>query len=372
MPDRRILSFASGLLGRFLAKIVGTGHLTLAATLTADRTKTFQNTSATIAELETVQTFTASQTIAAGITPQQRSLKLIGGDGGGNPGGLYLISATVAGPDGATIEAVGQRNDGNLSSPFAGQVALAHLRTDVAMSGSGYSLGRLIFGGNPTNTSAASIVYSAQIRGYASGSWSSAAAMPSGLIISTGSVGVGTGSGEAGADCVWVDHAGQIGVGAAPTAGNGLLQLASGTTKANGVAFGTDVFAYRFGASTLRFENGVTQYYQASADVALSCISGAVETRVYSSNGGSVGYCGTWSNHPLVFRTNATDRLTITTTPNYGFGVSSFGASAVGVIGIANGTAPTTSPAGMGQLYIESGALKFRGSSGTVTTIAPA
>lgn len=41
-----------------------------------------------------------------------------------------------------------------------------------------------------------------------------------------------------------------------------------------------------------------------------------------------------------------------------------------GVIGISNGTAPTTSPAGMGQLYVEGGALKFRGSSGTVTTIA--
>ena len=58
---------------------------------------------------------------------------------------------------------------------------------------------------------------------------------------------------------------------------------------------------------------------------------------------------------------------------NFGFGgVSSFGTSAVGVIGIANGTAPTTSPAGMGQLYVQAGALKYRGSSGTVTTIAPA
>ena len=36
------------------------------------------------------------------------------------------------------------------------------------------------------------------------------------------------------------------------------------------------------------------------------------------------------------------------------------------------GTAPTSSPAGMGQLYVEAGALKYRGSSGTVTTIAAA
>ena len=58
---------------------------------------------------------------------------------------------------------------------------------------------------------------------------------------------------------------------------------------------------------------------------------------------------------------------------NFGFGsVSSFGTSAVNVIGIANGTAPTTSPAGIGQLYVEAGALKYRGSSGTVTTLGPA
>ena len=41
-----------------------------------------------------------------------------------------------------------------------------------------------------------------------------------------------------------------------------------------------------------------------------------------------------------------------------------------GSIGISNTTAPTTSPAGMGQLYVEGGALKYRGSNGTVTTIA--
>ena len=44
-----------------------------------------------------------------------------------------------------------------------------------------------------------------------------------------------------------------------------------------------------------------------------------------------------------------------------------------GVISIANATtAPTTDPSGGGILYVESGALKFRGSSGTITTIAAA
>ena len=59
---------------------------------------------------------------------------------------------------------------------------------------------------------------------------------------------------------------------------------------------------------------------------------------------------------------------------NFGFGngVTGWGTSAAGVLGIANGTAPSSSPAGMGQLYVESGALKYRGSSGTITTVATA
>ncbi len=44
-----------------------------------------------------------------------------------------------------------------------------------------------------------------------------------------------------------------------------------------------------------------------------------------------------------------------------------------GVIGIANATTvPTTNPAGGGVFYVTGGALTYRGSAGTVTTIAPA
>ena len=41
-------------------------------------------------------------------------------------------------------------------------------------------------------------------------------------------------------------------------------------------------------------------------------------------------------------------------------------------LNIYNSTAPSSNPSGGGYLYVESGALKYRGSSGTVTTIAPA
>ena len=66
------------------------------------------------------------------------------------------------------------------------------------------------------------------------------------------------------------------------------------------------------------------------------------------------------------------EKMRIETSGNVGIGVSAFGTSAAKVLGLANATAPSTSPAGMGQLYVESGALKYRGSSGTVTTIAAA
>lgn len=66
---------------------------------------------------------------------------------------------------------------------------------------------------------------------------------------------------------------------------------------------------------------------------------------------------------PLILQVNGS---------NLGLFTTSFGTSADKVIAIANGTAPSSSPAGIGQLYVEGGALKFRGSSGTVTTIAPA
>jgi hypothetical protein len=51
---------------------------------------------------------------------------------------------------------------------------------------------------------------------------------------------------------------------------------------------------------------------------------------------------------------------------------SQFGAGH-GVVAIANASVPpTVHLAGAGILYVEDGALKYRGSNGTVTVIAPA
>lgn len=73
----------------------------------------------------------------------------------------------------------------------------------------------------------------------------------------------------------------------------------------------------------------------------------------------------------FAFRVNANPSDTFTVREfNVGLGTDTFGTSAEKVLAIANGTAPSTSPTGVGQLYVEAGALKYRGAGGTVTTIA--
>ena len=74
---------------------------------------------------------------------------------------------------------------------------------------------------------------------------------------------------------------------------------------------------------------------------------------------------------PIRLQTSATTRVTIGTDGSIGVNTTDFG-SGVKVIGIGNGTAPSGTPSAGGVLYVESGALKYKGSSGTVTTIASA
>ena len=66
-----------------------------------------------------------------------------------------------------------------------------------------------------------------------------------------------------------------------------------------------------------------------------------------------------------------TQAMTLDSLGNLLVGLTAAGTTAAKTIQIANGTAPTANVTG-GQLYVESGALKYRGSSGTVTTIANA
>jgi len=75
-----------------------------------------------------------------------------------------------------------------------------------------------------------------------------------------------------------------------------------------------------------------------------------------------------WNNNYLDggnWKVNTGNNFALGTTPSYGSGV--------GVMFMANaGTNPSSNPTGGGVIYVDGGALKYRGSSGTVTTIANA
>ena len=89
------------------------------------------------------------------------------------------------------------------------------------------------------------------------------------------------------------------------------------------------------------------------------------------SDGNSTGNRFVWGTD-RTGTSGGTEWMRIDSSGNLLLKTTSIGTSAAGVIGLGNATAPTSSPAGMGQLYVEGGALKYRGSSGTVTTIAAA
>jgi hypothetical protein len=111
----------------------------------------------------------------------------------------------------------------------------------------------------------------------------------------------------------------------------------------------------------------------AGADGDVALFRGASARQVQLGTSATAGYLNTDNGTAgLEIRTQGVARAYVDNAGNVGIGVSTFGTSAVKVLGLANATAPSTSPAGMGQLYVESGALKYRGSSGTITTLGAA
>ncbi len=84
-----------------------------------------------------------------------------------------------------------------------------------------------------------------------------------------------------------------------------------------------------------------------------------------------IGFGGVATSNVFLY-SNSSQVVRIEGGANVGFGGGSYGGG-VGCFFIANRTtAPTSNPSSGGILYTESGALKYRGSAGTVSTIAPA
>ena len=167
-------------------------------------------------------------------------------------------------------------------------------------------------------------------------------------VTSAGDVGIGTSTPGAKLD---------VAGGSVRIANNQNLSFrnAAGAATANLTLQSDDNFVAYNAAGTPIFS-----FTQAASPIA---IYGANSTNRMSFDAGS---------NVVFWAVNGSERMRISSAGNVGIGTSTFGTSAATVIGIANGTAPTTSPAGIGQLYVEGGALKYRGSSGTITTIANA
>jgi hypothetical protein len=159
-----------------------------------------------------------------------------------------------------------------------------------------------------------------------------------------------------------IDSSGNVGVGVTPSAswnaafkaiqiGSGnYLSIAAQNTAAsrgsllwNAIGSGDEAFVYR-----------------STGDAANRFMIGSGFFAWYTAPSGTAG-------NPITF----TQAMTLDASGNLLVGLTTAGTTAAKTIQIANGTAPTANVTG-GQLYVEAGALKYRGSSGTITTIANA
>jgi len=160
----------------------------------------------------------------------------------------------------------------------------------------------------------------------------------------------------------WLDGAGGtrmtlnstgLGVGVTPSAWATYKGLQSGTASLAGYAGGSDTLI------------GANVYF----DGAFKYISSNIASSYRQLNG-----VHTWNIAVTGSANNAIpfiQAMTLDVLGNLLVGLTTAGTTAAKTIQIANGTAPTANVSG-GQLYVEAGALKYRGSSGTVTTIANA
>jgi len=158
----------------------------------------------------------------------------------------------------------------------------------------------------------------------------------------------------------------------------GYMAMGAATTANETVAIGTNALA----KVTIGVRNVVV-----GDDAGKECVEGSYNTIVGWHAGHSIvnstgnvfigyeaGYNETGSNTLYIANSNTTTPLIYGdfNGKNLGINLKSFGGG-TGVISIANCTGvPGSNPVGGGILYVDAGALKYRGSSGTVTTIANA
>ena len=154
-----------------------------------------------------------------------------------------------------------------------------------------------------------------------------------------------------------IDISGNVGIGVTPSAWGSnwkSLDIQGGGRVYSLTSTGTHGFSFN------AFNNNTNWLYQFST----------VASRFELQQSGNFA----WFTAPSGTAGNAitfTQAMTLDVSGNLLVGLTAAGTTAAKTIQIANGTAPTANVTG-GQLYVEAGALKYRGSSGTITTIAAA
>jgi hypothetical protein len=160
-----------------------------------------------------------------------------------------------------------------------------------------------------------------------------------------------------------IDSSGNVGVGVTPSAwgsNSKALQVGGGTASVSSTGAGSTASRFAHGAY---FDNTNWLYQYTGVGPALYQVTGANAGSThawYIAPGGTAGNAITF-----------TQAMTLDALGNLLVGLTAAGTTAAKTIQIADGTAPTANVTG-GQLYVEAGALKYRGSSGTITTLANA
>jgi len=175
-------------------------------------------------------------------------------------------------------------------------------------------------------------------------------------LVSTGYLAFATGS--SGTERMRIDYLGNVGIGVTPSAwaaGFKVVQFGPGS------ALSCNTNASRCDVSANYFYDGANKFITASG----------YATNLTQENGNFYFYRSTATSGGAGAACSFTQAMTLDTLGNLLVGLAAAGTTAAKTIQIANGTAPTANVTG-GQLYVESGALKYRGSSGTITTIAAA
>jgi flagellar hook assembly protein FlgD len=163
-----------------------------------------------------------------------------------------------------------------------------------------------------------------------------------------------------------LDTAGNVGIGVTPSATDStyfqaleIARVGQGLTAAKNALTGSPS-SWLSNNSYATYSSGVVWNYAISQP--------AAQYRLFEGQHQWFTAPSGTANNPISF---GDAKMTLDASGNLLVGLTTAGTTAAKTIQIANGTAPTANVTG-GQLYVESGALKYRGSSGTITTIAAA